>query len=119
MAVSGQQHGMVALDGSGRVVRNAKIWCDVESAPQAEAITQQLGHKVVPGFTATKMLWLAENEPGNWERTQTVLLPSQYINYFLTGQMAMEVRFALLSVQSCFCRKSGKASLQGATVPRA
>lgn len=95
MAVSGQQHGMVALDASGSVIRNAKLWCDVESAPQAEAITNQLGYKVVPGFTATKMLWLAENEPQNWERTQTVLLPSQYINYFLTGQMAMEVRFAL------------------------
>lgn len=95
MAVSGQQHGMVALDASGRVIREAKLWCDVESAPQAETITQTLGHKVVPGFTATKMLWLADNEPDNWERTKHVLLPSQYINYFLTGNMAVEVRLAL------------------------
>lgn len=97
MAVSGQQHGMVALDASGSVIRNAKLWCDVESAPQAETITNKLGYKVVPGFTATKMLWMAENEPENWDATQHVLLPSQYMNYFLTGNMAMEARHPLLT----------------------
>lgn len=115
MAVSGQQHGMVALDASASVIRNAKLWCDVESAPQAEAITTQLGYKVVPGFTATKVLWLAENEPENWERTKNVLLPSQYINFYLTGNMAMEVRnsqqifnlaTSMMPIYSCFRAES-------------
>jgi xylulokinase len=47
VAVSGQQHGMVALDADGAVLRPAKLWCDTESAPEAAELSEKLGYTVV------------------------------------------------------------------------
>ncbi|GMH33976.1 hypothetical protein BSKO_01810 [Bryopsis sp. KO-2023] len=90
VAVSGQQHGLVPLDSDGRVIRPAKLWCDVESAKEANELSKKLGWTIVPGFTAPKILWLKHNEPENYAQMERVLLPHDYINYVLTGEYAME-----------------------------
>ncbi len=84
IGVAGQQHGCVVLDESGRVVRPAKLWCDTATAAQAA----RLG--VPTGFTASKLLWLRENEPEHWQRVRRVLLPHDYVNFVLTGEASME-----------------------------
>lgn len=84
IGVSGQQHGCVVLDGDDRVVRPAKLWCDTATAAEAA----RLG--VPTGFTASKLLWLKEQEPQNWARGRRVLLPHDYVNFVLTGTATME-----------------------------
>ncbi|HEB53587.1 MAG TPA: xylulokinase, partial [bacterium] len=84
IGVSGQQHGCVVLDDDGDVVRPAKLWCDTATAAEA----RELG--VPAGFTASKLLWLKRHEPDDWARVRRVLLPHDYVNYWLTGQQVME-----------------------------
>ena len=100
IGVSGQQHGFVPLDEKGAVIRPAKLWCDTSTSTECDAITAKLGglkatiralgNAVLPGFTASKILWLKKHEPENYRRLATVLLPHDYLNYWLTGRMVME-----------------------------
>ena len=100
IGVSGQQHGFVPLDKKGAVIRPAKLWCDTSTSAECDAITAKLGglkatiralgNAVLPGFTASKILWLKKHEPENYRRLATVLLPHDYLNYWLTGRMVME-----------------------------
>ncbi|HVP10088.1 MAG TPA: xylulokinase [Phycisphaerae bacterium] len=100
IGVSGQQHGLVALDADGRVIRPAKLWCDTSTAKQCEEIIARVGglaryieltgNGLPPGFTASKLAWLKEREPANYARLRTVLLPHDYLNYRLTGLCRME-----------------------------
>src|SRR5215467_6638831 len=100
IGVSGQQHGFVPLDKAGEVIRPAKLWCDTSTAAECEEITEKLGglkktikalgNAVLPGFTASKILWLKNHEPENYDRLETVLLPHDYLNFWLTGERVME-----------------------------
>ena len=100
IGVSGQQHGFVPLDKNGEVIRPAKLWCDTSTAAECEEITEKLGgakktlktlgNAVLPGFTASKILWLKKHEPKNFARLATVLLPHDYLNHWLTGRAVME-----------------------------
>ena len=100
IGVSGQQHGFVPLDKNGEVIRPAKLWCDTATAAECEEITatlggskktiKALGNAVLPGFTASKILWLKKNEPKNFAKLATVLLPHDYLNFWLTGERVME-----------------------------
>jgi D-xylulose kinase len=100
IGVSGQQHGFVPLDSAGEVIRPAKLWCDTVTAAECAEITEALGgpkaavkaigNAVLPGFTASKILWLKKNEPENFRRLATVLLPHDYLNFWLTGDKTME-----------------------------
>jgi xylulokinase len=100
IGVSGQQHGFVPFDKSGAVIRPAKLWCDTATAPECDEITAELGglkktikalgNAVLPGFTASKILWLKNHEPKNFARLATVLLPHDYLNFWLTGEKVME-----------------------------
>ncbi len=100
IGVSGQQHGCVALDSKNRVLRPAKLWCDTETVPQCEEITAALGgadsvldligNSIAAGFTASKVLWLKQNEPDLYERLDAVLLPHDYLNLWLTGERKTE-----------------------------
>ena len=100
MGVSGQQHGCVPLDADGQVIRPAKLWCDTETVPQCDAITAAMGgqnavigaigNAVAAGFTASKVLWLKEHDPAGYDRLATVLLPHDYLNFWLTGQRKTE-----------------------------
>ena len=84
--------GQALSDGRTQVIRNAKLWCDVESAPEAQSLSKKWNWTLVPGFTASKILWLKENEPENWAKLANVALPHDYFNYYLTGRLCMEVR---------------------------
>lgn len=100
MGVSGQQHGFVPLDEKGRVIRPAKLWCDTATAAECteimdrlggfEATIQKQGIPILPGYTASKILWLKKHEPANYARLATVLLPHDYLNFWLTGNRCME-----------------------------
>lgn len=100
IGVSGQQHGFVPLDKNGEVIRPAKLWCDTSTAAECGEITEELGgfkktikalgNAVLPGFTASKILWLKKHEPKNFARLATVLLPHDYLNFWLTGEKVME-----------------------------
>jgi len=100
IGVSGQQHGFVPLDGKGEVIRPAKLWCDTSTSTECEEIMAALGgqketikaigNAMLPGFTASKILWLIKNEPQNFKKLATILLPHDYLNFWLTGQKVME-----------------------------
>ncbi len=95
IAVGAQQHGMVALDAAGAVVRPALLWNDTRSAPQAQALVDAFGGPqawaeavgVVPvaSFTITKLAWLAEHEPGAAARVAGVCLPHDWLTWRLAG----------------------------------
>ncbi|HTH49533.1 MAG TPA: xylulokinase [Candidatus Limnocylindria bacterium] len=100
IGVSGQQHGFVPLDKAGEVIRPAKLWCDTTTAAECDEITAALGgpkatlkatgNAVLPGFTAGKILWLKRHEPKHFAKLATVLLPHDYLNFWLTGNAFME-----------------------------
>lgn len=100
IGVSGQQHGLVPLDAQGDVIRPAKLWCDTETALQCRLLTERvggeeavmaaIGNRITAGYTASKLLWLKEREPQNYERLDKILLPHDYLNYWLTGECKME-----------------------------
>ncbi len=114
IGVSGQQHGFVPLDKAGEVIRPAKLWCDTSTTAECEEIAEKLGgvkktikalgNAVLPGFTAPKILWLKNHEPKNFAKLATVLLPHDYLNFWLTGECVMEYGdasgTALLNVRS-------------------
>lgn len=100
IGVSGQQHGFVPLDAKGEVIRPAKLWCDTSTAAECEQIMSALGgqketiktigNAVLPGFTASKILWLKNHEPQHFKKLATILLPHDYLNFWLTGEKVME-----------------------------
>ena len=100
IGVSGQQHGFVPMDKKGEVIRPAKLWCDTTTTAQCEQIINKLGgpkktigrigNAMLPGFTAPKIAWLKKHEPKNFKRLATVLLPHDYLNWWLTGNAVME-----------------------------
>jgi xylulokinase len=100
IGVSAQQHGFVPLDQRGEVIRPAKLWCDTSTIAECDEITAALGgpkaalkaigNLVAPGFTAPKILWLKKHEPAHYERLATILLPHDYLNFWLTGVKTME-----------------------------
>ena len=90
VGVSGQQHGLVLLDENDEVVRPAKLWCDTSTATEARELSERFGRSVPVGFTASKVLWVARQEPAHWARVRRVLLPHDYLNLLLCGRAAME-----------------------------
>ncbi|MBK7644172.1 MAG: xylulokinase [Planctomycetes bacterium] len=90
VGVSGQQHGLVVLDEQGEALRAAKLWCDTATAKEAEELSQRLGQRIPVGYTASKITWLAQQEPRVFERVARVLLPHDYVNFVLTGKAWME-----------------------------
>jgi xylulokinase len=100
LGVSGQQHGFVPLDEKGEVIRPAKLWCDTSTSAECDEIMEKvggfkatirdIGNAVLPGFTASKILWLKKNEPKNFVRLASVLLPHDYLNFWFTGEKVME-----------------------------
>src|SRR5450631_2021044 len=94
VSIAGQQHGLVALDTSGRVIRQALLWNDARSAQAALDLIAEVGAKeyalrtgVVPvaSFTAAKLRWLRDAEPGNAARVAAVALPHDWLTWRLRG----------------------------------
>jgi xylulokinase len=96
MAVGGQQHGMVTLDESGDLVRDALLWNDNRSAPDAADLIDELGGPAawadavgsvpVASMTVSKIRWLARCEPDNAARTAAVVLPHDWLTWQLGGR---------------------------------
>jgi xylulokinase len=100
IGLTGQMHGLVALDADGRVLRPAILWNDQRTAAECREIEERLGlarlleltgNRALPGFTAPKLLWLRANEPETYERIAHVLLPKDYVRLALTGEHATDV----------------------------
>jgi len=100
IGLSGQMHGLVALDGSDAPLRPAILWNDGRSQPQVDALLDEVGvarlvelsgNRPLAGFTAPKLLWLAEHEPELRARIRRIMLPKDYVRLRLTGEAACEV----------------------------
>jgi xylulokinase len=100
VGLSGQMHGAVLLDENNNVLRKSIIWCDQRSFAECQQITSIIGEKrlieitanpALTGFTASKILWVRNNEPQFYEKVKKILLPKDYIRYKLTGEFATEV----------------------------
>ena len=100
IGISGQMHGLVMLDKDGKVIRRSIIWCDQRTAKECAEITEKVGRErlieitanpALTGFTASKILWVRNNEPENYARCAKILLPKDYVRYKLTGEFATEV----------------------------
>jgi len=94
ISIGGQQHGMVALEKDGRVIRDALLWNDTRSAGAArdlisevgaEALAERTGSVPVASFTITKVRWLRDAEPANAERVAAVCLPHDWLTWRLRG----------------------------------
>jgi xylulokinase len=99
IAVAGQQHGLVALDVHGAVIRPAKLWNDTESAGDADRLTgligaagwaESCGSVPTAAFTITKLAWLLRCEPGTLAALGHVLLPHDWLTYRLTGELVTD-----------------------------
>ena len=101
IAVSGQQHGFVPLDKFGEPLAPIKLWCDtsteaecqeIMSAMGGEAVClQQTGNRVLPGYTASKVLAFRKTHTALYDQLDTILLPHDYLNFWLTGEKCMEM----------------------------
>jgi xylulokinase len=100
VGLSGQMHGAVLLDEQARVVRPALIWCDVRTEKQSRDLTARISaerliqltcNPALTNFTLTKCLWVRENEPANWDRVRSLMLPKDYVRFELTGERATDV----------------------------
>jgi xylulokinase len=93
LGLSGQMHGAVLLDRTGKVLRPAILWNDGRSHAQCLQLEQRVdrlgliaGVPAMPGFTAPKLLWIAQHEPEVFARVGTVLLPKDYVRFRMTGE---------------------------------
>jgi xylulokinase len=95
VSIAAQQHGLVALDRDGALIRPAKLWNDTESAPESAELIERLGAAgwaaacgsvPLPAVTITKLAWLKDHEPDRFARLARVLLPHDWLTYALTGE---------------------------------
>jgi xylulokinase len=100
IGLSGQMHGLVALDAAGRVLRPAILWNDQRTAAETAEIEERVGlerlvsltgNRALTGFTAPKLLWLRRHEPEVFARIEHVLLPKDYVRLRLAGEYATDV----------------------------
>ncbi len=98
IGISGQQHGLVLLDRNDQVICDALLWCDtrpVEELKDFERMCninfpQQLGIQVPVAFTLAKLLWIKQHDPQSFSRIHKIMLPHDYLNFYLTGRYAVE-----------------------------
>jgi xylulokinase len=101
VSVSGQQHGFVAIDKSGDVLAPVKLWCDTSTENEcteimdavggSDACIRKTGNQILPGYTASKIRWLKKHRPNEYDRMDGILLPHDFLNFYLTGERCMEM----------------------------
>ena len=100
IGLSGQMHGLVALDAAGAVIRPAILWNDGRSAAECAEIEERVGlseliartgNRALTGFTAPKLLWLRRHEPDAYARIARVMLPKDYVRLRLCGEHAIDM----------------------------
>lgn len=100
VGLTGQMHGLVLLDEHDRPIRRAILWCDGRSSAECDEMTRLAGGRdkligycanpAIAGFTASKALWVRNNEPDNWNRARKMLLPKDYLRFRMTGEYASD-----------------------------
>lgn len=100
IGISGQQHGFVPVGEAGRVLAPVKLWCDTSTQTEcdeimaavggARASAELAGNPVLAGYTASKVRWTRKHCPDAWSRMTAILLPHDYVNFWLTGERWME-----------------------------
>ena len=119
ISFGGQMHGLVALDKYGDVIRPCILWNDGRTEKQTAYLNEVVGKQTLSeltgniafaGFTAPKLLWLKENEPDNFARIDKIMLPKDYLAYYLSGVVATDYSDAsgtlLLDVKNkCWSQK--------------
>ena len=100
IGVSGQQHGFTPVDGEGAVLAPVKLWCDTATSLECDEITaafggadrciREVGNPILPGYTASKILWLKKHKGAQYQKLRTVMLPHDYLNFYLTGERFTE-----------------------------
>ena len=103
ISIAGQQHGMVAIDAQGEVIRKALLWNDTRSAKEADdlnlevggdqEIARKVGSKLVASFTASKVRWMADHEPENAARVASIALPHDWLSWQLQGGKDLSTLF--------------------------
>ena len=99
IGLTGQMHGLVILDEAGKVLRPSILWNDQRTQKQCDDIRRVIGKQefiritgndALTGFTAPKILWVRDEEPGIYAKIRHVLLPKDYLRYKLTGEFAVD-----------------------------
>ncbi|MBN1303247.1 MAG: xylulokinase [Anaerolineales bacterium] len=99
IGLTGQMHGLVLLDETGRVLRPAILWNDQRTQAQCDQIHERIGienfiritgNKSLTGFTASKVLWVRQHEPDVYAKVRHILLPKDYVRFCMTGEYAMD-----------------------------
>ncbi|MBR2716510.1 MAG: xylulokinase [Oscillospiraceae bacterium] len=99
VGIAGQMHGLVALDGGGRVLRPAILWNDGRTEEETHWLNEEIGEGFLAehtgniafaGFTAPKLLWMKIHEPELFRQIEKIMLPKDYLVYRLTGVHAAD-----------------------------
>lgn len=100
IGVSGQQHGFVPLDRAGNVLAPAKLWCDTSTSAECDGIMDAVGgaqrcielagNPILAGYTASKLPWTRTHRSQAYAQLATILLPHDYVDFWLTGERWME-----------------------------
>ena len=100
IGVSGQQHGFVPVGKTGEVLAPVKLWCDTSTAAECDEIMaafggarkciEEVGNPILPGYTASKIRWFSKQNQALYEQLDCILLPHDYLNFYLTGERCME-----------------------------
>lgn len=99
ISFGGQMHGLVALDENDQIIRPAILWNDGRTGKQTEYLNQVIGKETLSrytgniafaGFTAPKILWMRENEPENFARIKKIMLPKDYLAFYLSGEFCTD-----------------------------
>ncbi|MFC4877928.1 xylulokinase [Microbulbifer halophilus] len=127
IGVSGQQHGFVPLGDGGRVLAPVKLWCDTSTAAECGEITGRfggedrcidaVGNPILPGYTAPKIVWLKKHNAEAYDALQHILLPHDYLNYYLTGEIYTECGDASGTGYLNIFRRQYDAEMLGALDP--
>ena len=100
IGITGQMHSLVMLDENNKVIRPAILWCDQRTAEECREIEEIIGRErlieitanpALPGFTASKLMWVKKHEKENFDKCAHILLAKDYIRFKLTGEYATEV----------------------------
>jgi xylulokinase len=100
IGLSGQMHGLVALDRAGHVIRPAILWNDQRTGQECQELEETIGlerligltgNRALPGFTAPKLVWMRRHEPEHYRRIARIALPKDYVRLRLCGEHASDV----------------------------
>ncbi len=99
VSFSGQMMGCVCVDKDGNSLRNAMIWADMRSTEQEAKIRSGIGEKefycitgsrISSSYSATKLMWVKDNQPEIYKNTAKMLNAKDYIILRLTGKLVTE-----------------------------